>query len=314
MLHDNDILDRFGGISENNLLEILNDENTDDGTILSNVSSYYSMENIDILLGTQTKTFSLMSLNCQSINAKFPELVILINKLRNINFEFSVICLQETWLSNDADLSILQLPNYRCISKGRSCSQHGGLIVYLHENYNQNVYIETKDSDIWEGIFVKICNSSNEKNIEIANVYRPPNNNNDNINLFIEEISPFLEKMSKSKSVSYILGDFNINLLKIKERQVFNEFLENIMAYGFYPTVTLPTRLSESSATLIDNIFSNSHESNSSVSGIMINNMSDHLPCFHCFELGIQSSQPTKFTYKRNISQNSISNLYDYLI
>ena len=120
--------------------------------------------------------------------------------------------------------------------------------------------------------------------------------------------------MSKSKSVSYILGDFNIKLLKIKERQVFNEFLENIMAYGFYPTVTLPTRLSESSATLIDNIFSNSHESNSSVSGIMINNMSDHLPCFHCFELGIQSSQPTKFTYKRNISQNSISNLYDYLI
>ena len=220
----------------------------------------------------------------------------------------------KTWLSNDADLSLLQLPNYRCISKGRSCSKHGGLIVYLHENYNQNVHVETKDSDIWEGIFVKICNSSNEKNIEIANVYRPPNNNNDNINLFIEEINPFLEKISKSKSVSYILGNFNINLLKIKERQVFNEFLENIMAYGFYPTVTLPTRLSESSATLIDNIFSNSHESNSSVSGIMINNMSDYLSCFHCFELGIQSSQPTKFTYKRNISQNSISNLYDYLI
>ena len=104
--------------------------------------------------------------------------------MRNINFEFSVICLQETWLSNDADLSLLQIPNYRCIAKGRSCSKHGGLIVHLHENYNQNVHVETKDSDIWEGIFVKICNSSNYINIEIANVYRPPNNNNDNIYFF----------------------------------------------------------------------------------------------------------------------------------
>ena len=62
-------------------------------------------------------------------------------------------------------------------------------------------------------------------------------------------------KLSNSNSV--IVGDFNLDLLKIKEKNVINDYLENILSFGFYPKIVYPTRIAHQSATLIDNIFSN---------------------------------------------------------
>ena len=48
---------------------------------------------------------------------------------------FGAICLQETWLSSDADVSLLHIPGYKLIHQGSKCTRHGGLIIYLHEEY-----------------------------------------------------------------------------------------------------------------------------------------------------------------------------------
>ena len=45
----------------------------------------------------------------------------------------------------------------------------------------------------------------------------------------------------------------NINLLKIKEKDFVNEYFDMIVSSRFFPRITLPTRISNSSATLIDN-------------------------------------------------------------
>ena len=39
-----------------------------------------------------------------------------------------MICLQETWLSENDDLSPFQIEGYNCVSKGKSCSNKGGLL------------------------------------------------------------------------------------------------------------------------------------------------------------------------------------------
>ena len=45
----------------------------------------------------------------------------------------------------------------------------------------------------------------------------------------------------------------NIDLLKIKEKDFVNEYFDKIVSSGgFFPRITLPTRISNSSATLID--------------------------------------------------------------
>ena len=51
-------------------------------------------------------SFCILSLNCQSINAKFDQRNIKVQQLKNNGYEFSAICLQETWLSSDSDTSL----------------------------------------------------------------------------------------------------------------------------------------------------------------------------------------------------------------
>ena len=64
-------------------------------------------------------------------------LQIIINELKQHQFEFSAICLQETWLSDDSDLRLIQIPGYTMISQGSICTSHGGLAIYLNELYKQ---------------------------------------------------------------------------------------------------------------------------------------------------------------------------------
>ena len=84
--------------------------------------------------------FSILSLNCQSLNAKFDKLSLLIEELRLGKFKFSIICLQETWLAEGTDFSLLQIPNYNCIFQGYRCSQHGVLAIYVNKQYEFETY------------------------------------------------------------------------------------------------------------------------------------------------------------------------------
>ena len=128
---DEHILINFGGVSQNNFLNLLNSTEDDSEDVTDfNLSHYHLVDDLAQVLDNRLDQFTILSLNTQSINAKFNDLVILIESLRNINFEFAAICLQETWLDQNADLSLLQLTNYQCISQGKHCSQHGGLIIY----------------------------------------------------------------------------------------------------------------------------------------------------------------------------------------
>ena len=49
-----------------------------------------------------------------------------------------------------------------------------------------------------------------------------------------------------------IAGDYNINLLKVNEIELYNEFFDTLSTRSFYPKITLPTRFSNSKDTLID--------------------------------------------------------------
>ena len=51
------------------------------------------------------------------------------------------------------------------------------------------------------------------------------------------------------------------------------------MSFGFHPKITLPTRITDTSNTLIDNILTNVYDDNHE-SGILIYKISDHQPIF----------------------------------
>ena len=53
-----------------------------------------------------------------------------------------IICLQETWLSNDCNVATYKLPSYGIVSRGKTCCQHGGLIIYIHNSLRYEVMPE----------------------------------------------------------------------------------------------------------------------------------------------------------------------------
>ena len=55
----------------------------------------------------------------------------------------------------------------------------------------------------------------------------------------------------------YIMGDFNINLLHAETFCYAQDFLLSLQSFSFIPTIDKPTRVYNTSATLIDNIVTN---------------------------------------------------------
>ena len=88
-----------------------------------------------------------------------------------------------------------------------------------------------------------------------------------------------LEKLSKENKTAFLLGDFNIDLLKYDKHNSTNEFLDTLSSNYFLPLILLPTRITVSSKTLIDNIFTNKI-SQDVISGNISASISDHLPQF----------------------------------
>lgn len=74
------------------------------------------------------------------------------------------------------------------------------------------------------------------------------------------------------------MGDFNIDLPKRNIIAVTSRlsFLTNFVALGYSPPINKPTRQTKSTATLIDNIFSNNIIKTVHLSGTL----SGHLPVF----------------------------------
>ena len=96
------------------------------------------MSEIQSIFQNNYSEFLILTLNIQSVNAKFNNLYPVINNLASQGLYFSAIYLQETWTSNDPDLPF-QLPGYQLIHQGSKCTKHGVLIIYLNDNYSYKI-------------------------------------------------------------------------------------------------------------------------------------------------------------------------------
>ena len=309
------ILENYGGVARNNLLEKININMPDLEISNYNVqpSPYYTGDSFINTSELKFSQFSILSLNIQSLNSKYDTLITWLEQLRYLFFEFSAICLQETWLGEENDLALYQINNYSCISQGKFCSQHGGLVIYLHSNYTYELVFPVSSRPLtWEGLFIKIFNNGSGKHIYLGNIYRPPvyNTTNEHIQQFINEINLTLVNLNKSRSNIIWVGDFNIDLLKLQEKLIFRDFLLNMISHGLVPTLTLPTRIGDTSATLIDNVFSNFWERpQSTSSGIIITPISDHFPYFYSLSNATNYTKPNKYISYRKFNNDNVTKL-----
>ena len=83
--------------------------------------------------------------------------------------------------------------------------------------------------------------------------------------------------------MAIITGDFNLNLLNYAKNTGTFEFLESVFSNNSTRQINLPTRITGTSSTLIDNVLINSQE-NLYTSGNLTTSISDHLLQFTSIE------------------------------
>ena len=104
--------------------------------------------------------------------------------------------------------------------------------------------------------------------------------------------------MTEGSKYCAILGDFNVDLLKIEKHQITSDFLNTMSSFCFQLQILQPTRITDHLPTLIYNIFFNSLE-HFTISGNVIYDISDHLPNFLIFDKFSALSKNVKI-YKRD--------------
>ncbi len=132
----------------------------------------------------------------------------------------------------------------------------GGICIFTRDDLQiklRNDLVCEDNTDDTETLFIEIIND-NSKNIIIGTINRPPNNRFNKFDGHFETISSKLDRCDKP---CYIMGDFNIDLPKYYCCNFSSKFFNQFSSSAYTPLITTPTRITKSTATLIDNIFTN---------------------------------------------------------
>ena len=148
----------------------------------------------------------------------------------------------------------------------------------------------------YESLWIEVQNNASS-NIICGVIYRHPNGN---LDCFIQYINSVTDKINKETKFCTIQGDFNLDLLKIDSHPTTDDFINILGSNFFQPYILQPTRITDHSATLIDNIFFNSLK-HFTISGNIVYDLTDHLANFLIFDKFYSLSPEIKL-YKRDFS------------
>ena len=255
-----------------------------------------------------TDGISIIHFNCRSIESNFDSINQYLHKIKS---NFGVIALSETWLPIYNDLNHFKISNYIMYNTFRSDRCGGGVALYIKQSLQCSLIkqFSTSIPMLLERLAVEITIQGN-KNIVIGCMYRSPNGD---FNKFNEYVDMFLN-YNKNKTI-FVCGDFNVNLLNHGQHQLTDNFLDILHGYGLYTLITQPTRITIHSATLLDNIFTNVPFNNSK-SGVIINDISDHLPIFAFINYRgwISNENLKKYKTIRQFTDENMQVFNNYLI
>ena len=150
-------------------------------------------------------------------------------------------------------------------------------MVYLKPNLKLTDITTSKHD--FEALWIEI-DTVGQPNLMCGILYRHPNGNLDN---FMDYINMTIEKIHQENKLCLFMGDFNIDLLKITTHSASENFINDLGSFFFQPQILQPTRITDHSSTLIDNIFFNSIE-HFIISGNIVYDLTDHLPKFIVFD------------------------------
>ena len=186
----------------------------------------------DLDKSLKNNSLSLLHLNVCSLSKNFDQLH---NLLTQLNLELDFIGITETHLTSKAISPCnLSIENY-IIEHTPTESLAGGALLYINKKHAYklcNDLIIYCDSEL-ESVFIEVI-LPKTSNLIVGCIYRHPNMNIESFN--DNYLAPLLDKLSKeSNKKIFLLGDFNIDLLKFDTSNKVSNFLDDLSS-NFLPS------------------------------------------------------------------------------
>ena len=279
---------------------------------------YYDCAEVNRFFDTYDAIDTLLvsHVNARSLTANFSKIKSL---LKNISKKPDIIGISETWLCDDSNVNLFDLPGYKFICKHSQTenSNIGGVGMYVSRKLKYKFRSDLSFNYIGcetEFIEVETC-GKNMKNVIIGALYRHPDENH---NLFYSHLSKVFAKTA-NKSPLVFCGDINIDTSAHSKSHV-KDYKNLLSSYGCLNLINRFTRIftninGDTSKTIIDHMITNIHTTQAK-SGVIQYEVADHLPIFSIFKLNIerlrQQAHVTRRFYTNSSKVNFMTEIKDY--
>jgi hypothetical protein len=166
---------------------------------------------------------------------------------------FDFLLVLRTSYQSDYNSPAVNVDGYSLVSSPRCTGRGGGVAAYVRNSVLFSIKDKSSNNTQHHSIDYLLLEIP-RMNLSLSCVYIPPN-------------TPLPEIISTLSSIRLICnpntslligGDFNINLLDT-HAEIVNEFLNEVHTLSLHPVITLPTRVTDTTATLIDNFLYDLH-------------------------------------------------------
>ena len=196
-------------------------------------SNYFDIDQLNSSKLDLHSSFGLFHVNIASLNAHIDDLGSVLSRMM---FNFDIIGISEHRIhkdnlpSNNIDISGYKEFVFEASKTNSRCT---GFHIKDNLVYNHRNDIQINSPTNYESMFIEII-FSNKQNLIVGCIYRHPSSQisvEDFTNLHLE---PILNKINLGKKQCVLMGDFNIDLLKVESDNKSLVFYNNLSSNFFY--------------------------------------------------------------------------------
>ena len=210
--------------------------------------------------------------NVRGLASRLDDLKELLCNLKDKGIIPAAILMCETFL-NSNNVRMCKIEGYTLVHNNRK-SKGGGVAIYIFNplNFSLRDDLTYNINNQFETIFIELTPHNQSKKILIGEIYRTPDSNPHSS---LERYTELLEKLNRTNKHTIIGTDQNFDLLQTHVT-MHSDFLNTFISHGLTPCITQPTRVTQSTATLIDNFYTKGIKV--SKSHVITAHSSDHFP------------------------------------
>ena len=228
-----------------------------------------------------TKDVSIVHMNICGLVRHIREIKILL-EYSPVDF----LAVTESHLNAEIDDREISINGYKIIRKDRpNGSPWGGCALYHKENLEVHIIHKFMSDDI-EAIWAELL--LNSQRLLIGCLYRPPDDSS-----FFDKFDEILGKVQMTRKNLVIVGDFNADLSNANSTATSNpmgkKLLATLYSHRCKNVISNPTRVTQSTKSIIDLAIVNNPASKVSNSGVLDLSIADHKTIFVTYKMKTKS-------------------------